>query len=154
RKTEQPLSPELMAALEEKPARPGRDLLRLLRQDGLLAPLTLVTALALAACGLMIESILFYGLFGLSGKLAPTEQRLGGMTALIAFAAMLLVLEWPLAAGTLKMGRRLEARLRMAFLEKIPRLGDRYFQSRLISDMAERSHSTHTLRQLPQLGAR
>ncbi|MEZ4339824.1 MAG: hypothetical protein R3B82_24650 [Sandaracinaceae bacterium] len=43
-------------------------------------------------------------------------------------------------------GRHLEARLRVAFLEKIPRLGDRYFQSRPISDMAERGHSLHRAR--------
>jgi ATP-binding cassette subfamily B protein len=40
----------------------------------------------------------------------------------------------------------------MAFLEKLPRLGDRYFHSRLTSDMAERSHLVHTLRLLPELG--
>src|SRR5262249_54562521 len=154
RKAEQALSPELVAALEEKPARPGRDLLRLLGEDGLLTPLALIAALILATGGLMIESILFQGLFELSGKLAPTEQRLGAMAALMAFAAALLLLEWPLAASALKMGRRLETRFRMAFLEKIPRLGDRYFRSRLISDMAERSHSVQALRQLPQLGGR
>ena len=150
----QPLSPELAAALEEKPARPGRELLQLLRQDGRLMPLALIAALILAAGGLMIESMLFQGLFELSRKLAPTEQRIGAMAALMAFAMALLLLEWPLASNALKMGRSLETRLRVAFLEKIPRLGDRYFQSRLISDMAERSHSAQTLRQLPQLGSR
>jgi len=45
----------------------------------------------------------------------------------------------------------LEFRLRRAFLEKIPRLGDRYFQSRLKSDLAERSHSIHVVRRLPEL---
>ncbi|MGE0133271.1 MAG: cysteine peptidase family C39 domain-containing protein [Blastocatellales bacterium] len=154
KKEGQTLSPELAAALEEKPASPGRELLQLLKQDGLLTPLALIAALALAAGGLMIESLLFQGLFGLSSKLAPTEQKLGAMAALMAFAAALLLLEWPLASNALKMGRRLETRLRVAFLEKIPRLGDRYFQSRLISDMAERSHSVQALRQLPQLGSR
>ena len=51
------------------------------------------------------------------------------------------------------MGRKLECRLRLAFLRKIPLLGDRYFQSRLMSDMAERSHSVHQLRQAPDLAA-
>src|SRR5262249_32138796 len=60
--------------------------------------------------------------------------------------------ELPIAAGLLRAGRRLEARLRLAFLEKVPRLGDRYFQSRLISDMAERNHSAQALRTLPTLG--
>ena len=149
-----PLSPELIAALEEKPSHPGRELLRLLRQDGFLAPLVLIAALALAACGVMIEVLLFQGLFDLSRKLGPIEQRLEAMAALLVFSLALLCLEWPLAASALRIGRRLEARLRLAFLEKIPRLGDRYFQSRLISDMAERSHSVQALRRLPELGGR
>ncbi|HEU0175458.1 MAG TPA: cysteine peptidase family C39 domain-containing protein [Blastocatellia bacterium] len=150
----QALSPELVAALDEEPTRPGLDLIRLLRRDGLITPMTLIAALAIAACGLTIESVLFQGLFDLGRKLAPTEQRLGAMAALIAFASALMLLEWPIASNALKMGRRLEIRLRVAFMEKIPRLGDRYFQSRLISDMAERGHSAHSLRQLPSLGAR
>ena len=40
----------------------------------------------------------------------------------------------------------------MAFLRKIPRLDDRYFQSRLTSDMADRSHSVHRLRLVPDAG--
>ena len=55
-------------------------------------------------------------------------------------------------SGILRIGRHIEARLRTTFLEKIPNLGDRYFHSRLTSDMAERSHSTHRIRLLPGLG--
>jgi ATP-binding cassette subfamily B protein len=40
----------------------------------------------------------------------------------------------------------------MAFLDKIPKLGDRYFHSRLTSDMAERCHSINRIRHLPELG--
>ncbi|MCI0489276.1 MAG: cysteine peptidase family C39 domain-containing protein [Blastocatellia bacterium] len=46
-----PLSPELAAALEEKPERPGRELISFLRADGLLAPASLMAALGLAAGG-------------------------------------------------------------------------------------------------------
>ena len=53
----------------------------------------------------------------------------------------------------LGLGRRLETRLRAAFLRKIPRLTDRYLQSRPSSDMAERAHSAHQIRELPHLGA-
>jgi ABC-type multidrug transport system fused ATPase/permease subunit len=42
--------------------------------------------------------------------------------------------------------------LRIAFQEKIPRLGDRYFHSRLNSDMAGRYHQIHQIRLLPKLG--
>ena len=66
---------------------------------------------------------------------------------------MLLLLELPVATMALGMGRRLETRLRAAFLRKIPRLTDRYLQSRPSSDMAERAHSAHQIRELPNLGA-
>jgi predicted double-glycine peptidase len=147
-----PLSPELIAALEEPPSQPGRELLRLLRADGLLAPTVLTAALALAAGGVVVEALLFRGLFDLGRELGLAWQRLGAIGAFLVFVVALLLLELPITAGVLRFGRRLEARLRMAFLEKIPRLGDRYFHSRLTSDMAERSHIVHTLRLLPELG--
>ena len=147
-----PLSPELAAALEEPPSRPGRDLLRLLRADGLLAPVALVTALLLAAGGLVVEALLFRSFFDLGRELGLAGQRLGAIGVLLGFIAALLLLELPIATGLLRLGRHLEARLRLAFLAKIPHLGDRYFQSRLTSDMAERCHTAHTLRLLPDLG--
>src|SRR5207302_9506707 len=63
------LSPELAAALTEAPSRPGRDLLRLLKQDGLLAPGALVIALAVAIGGVLLEAVLFRGLFDLGREL-------------------------------------------------------------------------------------
>ncbi len=147
-----PLSPELVAALEAPPSRPGRDLLRMLRADGLLAPSALAVATVLAVGGVLVEALLFRGFFDLSRMLGLTDQRVGAIGVVLLFVAALLLLEFPIAAGILRMGRRVEGRLRMAFLEKIPRLGDRYFQSRLSSDMAERSHGMHVLRQLPALG--
>jgi len=147
------LSPELMAALTEPPSRPGRELLRLLRHDGVLAPAALVMALLLAAGGVMLEAVLFRGLVDLGRELGLAGQRLAAAAALLVFAVALLLLEWPLAVSLLRWGRRLETRLRMAFLDKIPRLGDRYFQSRLTSDMAERSHSLQRIRHLPAAGS-
>jgi ABC-type bacteriocin/lantibiotic exporter with double-glycine peptidase domain len=148
------LSPELVAALTEKPMRAGREILGLLKQDGCLAPLLAISALVLAAGGVMIEALLFQGLFDLSRKLAPMEQRIGAMAAVVVFSLAMLLLELPLAVSVMRLGRRLETRLRVAFLEKIPRLTDRYFQSRLTSDMADRAHSTQLLRALPKLGSR
>jgi ABC-type bacteriocin/lantibiotic exporter with double-glycine peptidase domain len=147
-----PLAPELAAALEEPPSRPGRVLVGLLRADGLLTPTVLVAALVLASGGVIIEALLFRGFFDLSRTLDLPTQRLGAMGAMVAFVAALRCLDLPIAAGVLRLGRHLEVRLRRAFLEKLPRLNDRYFQSRLISDMAERSHSLQALRLLPGLG--
>jgi ABC-type bacteriocin/lantibiotic exporter with double-glycine peptidase domain len=149
-----PLTPELAAALEEKPPSPGRELLRLLRQDGLFAPSVLIAVFLLAAGAVILQTVLFRGLFDLGAELTLAGQRMGAMAALFALLLLLLLLEYPAALTLLGMGRHLETRLRLAFLEKIPRLGDRYFKSRLKSDMTERSHMIHRVRRLPEMGGR
>jgi ABC-type bacteriocin/lantibiotic exporter with double-glycine peptidase domain len=148
------LPPELVAALEERPARPGLELLRILRADGILSPFVMLFAVALAAAGTVAEALMLRGLFDVGRELNLSGQRLGAVGALTLFLVALLVLELPVVSAVLRMGRRLETRLRMLFMDKIPRLGDRYFHSRLTSDMTERSHQIHVLRQLPALGER
>ncbi len=138
-----PTSPELLAALRQRSARPGRELVRLLRADGVFTPASIGIALALSAAAVIVEAVLLRSLLSAGREL---------LAATIAFSITLLLLEIPLTTSLLRFGRRLEIRLRIAFLEKIPRLGDRYFQSRLKSDMAERSHSLHLIRRLPEMG--
>jgi ATP-binding cassette subfamily B protein len=146
------LSVELAAALREEPTRPGRELVRMLHKDGLLSPGLLLIASLVASGGVMLEAVLFRGIFGLSAQLGLAGQRLGAGFAVLLFLATLLALEVPLVSSMLRIGRHLELQLRIAFLEKIPLLGDRYFQSRLKSDMSERSHMIHRIRRLPDLG--
>jgi ABC-type bacteriocin/lantibiotic exporter with double-glycine peptidase domain len=145
------LSSDLLAALEDPPSRAGRELLKLLGSSGLLMPSAVMTALLVAAGGVIVEAILFRALFDLGRELGLSGQRLAAMGVILTFLAALLILEFPLTANLLRLGRALEVRLRLEFLRKIPRLGDRYFQSRLNSDMAERSHSVHRIRLLPDL---
>src|SRR5262249_30545120 len=150
--TSDALSPDLAAALEEPPSRTGRQLLRLLRADGLLAPSALGLGMVVAAGSVVVEALMWRGLGYLSRDLSPVEQRLGALMVLLVFLSTLLLLDLGNAVALGRLGRHLEARLRLAFLAKIPRLGDRYFQSRPMSDMAARSHSVHRLRLLPGLG--
>jgi len=147
------LGAELQAALEQPSARPSLELLRLLEADGAFTPAAIAVALTLAAAAVIVEAILFRALLDLGPTLGSSSLRLGAMAAIVAFSAVLLLLEIPLTGSVLRFGRRLETRLRLAFLTKLPRLGDRYFQSRLKSDMAERSHSIHLIRRLPELAA-
>jgi ATP-binding cassette subfamily B protein len=126
---------------------------RWLRADGLIGPAALVFALFAAATAGLLEALLFRGLLDLGRQLGVVGQRLGALAALCAMLALLALLEMPILGAALGLGRRLEARLRMAFLAKIPRLGDRFFHSRPVSDMAERSHSLHQVRQLPFLAS-
>jgi ABC-type bacteriocin/lantibiotic exporter with double-glycine peptidase domain len=145
-------SPELMAALSEPPTRPGRELLNLLRADGVLGPMALAAALLGAAVGVIVEAVLFRGLLDAGRDLNLLSQRLAAMCALVFFSAALLMLELPIAGGILRLGRRLEACFRRTLFEKLALLDDRYFRSRLNSDMAQRSHEIYRLRLLPDLG--
>ncbi len=146
------LSPALRAAKTEPPARPTRELWKLLRKDGLLTPLTLTAAFFASAVAIVIEALLFRSLLEVAPLFGLSEYRIGIVIALAAFMLVALVVDFSAFTGELRLGRRLEMRLRVAFQEKLPRLGDRYFRSRLISDMAERNHSIHLLRTLPKLG--
>ena len=148
------LSPELSAALQEPPAAPFRELLRAIRAEGLLAPMSISGALFIGAAGIVVEALLFRGLMDLAGSLALSGQRVVALGALFGFVIALLLLEWSAQTSLVRLGRKLENRLRVRFLDKIPRLGDRYFQSRLVSDMAQRCHSVQQLRMLPDVGGR
>ncbi len=146
------LSPELAAAVSAPPSRPGRTLWGLVRASGRGALLALLGLVAVGAGGVVFEALLFRSFFDIGRDLGLVAQRFAGMAALLGFLVGLLLLEWPVARGVLRLGRQLEARLRIAFLDKMPRLGDRYFRSRLTSDMASRCHNVHRLRLLPELG--
>jgi ATP-binding cassette subfamily B protein len=146
-----PLSAELAAALEEKPIHPLSELFNLLRGDGVLSWTALLGGLLLAALGVIFEAVLLRGVLGLGHDLGLVPQRLAGAGYLLLFAFALLWLELQVTDALFRLGRRLETRLRIAVLERIPRLPDQYFRSRPVSDMAERSHAVHQLERLPPL---
>ena len=108
--------------------------------------------MTIAVAAVLIETLLFRGIFDMAWELKLAEQRLGAIVGLLAFVTLLLLVEMPIAMESQRFGRHLETRLRMALLRKLPKLTDRYFQSRPISDMAERSHSIALTRLVPNLG--
>lgn len=145
----QVLLPELAAAIQERRSPPALELLRALRQSGVSALALLFIALVIGAGGVLVEAVLFRGFFDIVTGLRLAGQRLGAITAVLLFSFALLALEIPLFSGAVRLGRQLENRFRLAFFSKIPRIADRYFHSRLISDMAERGHVIHRLRNMP-----
>jgi ATP-binding cassette subfamily B protein len=147
-----PLAPELAAVMGVREPGPAAELLALLRADGLWRWPPLVAGLLLAAGGAVFEALLFRGFLDVGRRLQLVQQRLVAATALMLLVAGLLCIEWPVWRGLMGIGRRVEQRLRRAFAEKIPRVGDRYFQTRTVSDMAERAHLVHWLRLLPGQG--
>ena len=148
-----PLPPDLAHARSEAAPKPARELLSLLLRDGWASVAMACVAVIAAAIGVLLEAAILRGLVELGVELGLTRERIVAWAALVGFAMLLLLLEGTLADHVLGIGRRLELRLRVAFLSKVPRLGPRYFHSRLSSDMAERIHAMHRLRELPKLGA-
>ncbi|HMC61528.1 MAG TPA: ATP-binding cassette domain-containing protein [Candidatus Solibacter sp.] len=147
----EPLPESLAAVRSEPPPRVWAPVWAALREGGWRVPGIISLGLVAAAAGTVCEALLFRGLFDLARHLQLSGQRMAALAAVLIFLAGLLALEWPAALGLLRLGRHLELRLRARFLLKVPRLSDRYFQSRLISDMAFRAHSLQTLRELPEL---
>ncbi len=147
------LPPDLANALKEPSYRPEHEVWKALKEDGLLTPVVLTIALFLSTVGVMIEALLFFqGIIQLAQIFSLKSQRVLATLAVVAFVVILFLLELPISSTVLHMGRRFEARLRIAFLEKLPRLGDRYFRSRLASDMTQRAYDLRGLRMLPNLG--
>jgi len=148
---DQSLPPSLLRVRTEPPPRVWAPVWSTLREIGWQLPMATMAALFAVALGTVIEALLFRGLFDMGRHLQSTAQRLGAIVALALFLGVLLTLDWSAAIGSLRLGRQLEMRLRTCFMLKVPRLGDRYFQSRLISDMAFRAHWLELLRQLPEI---
>jgi ABC-type bacteriocin/lantibiotic exporter with double-glycine peptidase domain len=145
------LPPELAAALVEETLRPLRQFWQMLRSDGGFRPLLLGSAIIIQTLALLVQVMLFRGLLEVSQELALPLQRVAALVALAGMAAILGVLDLGIASHNLRLGRRLEARLREAIFTKLPRLKDRYFQSRPITDMADRNHGIHAIRGMPAL---
>jgi ATP-binding cassette subfamily B protein len=151
---ERRLSPDLVAALAEAKTNPLARLWAMLCEDGVITPALCGLAIVLASFAALLETLVFRSMVDVGGHLAGGAQRIGAMTMLIVLLASVLAIELPISALLLRLGRQLEVRLRVAYLTKLPRLGDRYFKSRLASDMAERGHMLHVVRRLPDVGAR
>jgi ATP-binding cassette subfamily B protein len=134
---------ELRTAVEEPPPRVAATILALLGVRWRWA--LLAVGVLLAALGTVAEAVLFRTAIDAAATSTPA------LAPILILLLALLLLELPLAFGLRRAGAELEERLRRLFLRKIPRLGDRYFQSRPVSDMAERAHLLHRLRTLPTL---
>lgn len=132
------------AARDEEPIRAARELWTWVTRDRLRLPLLLAFAASASAVAVVLEALFF--------RLFLESQAIVGPLLVFLVAALF----WDAASitGELRLGRRLANRLRRAFQEKIPRLSDRYFSSRLTSDMAERLHAIYLLRKLPRLSGK
>ncbi|MEJ0099613.1 MAG: ATP-binding cassette domain-containing protein, partial [Pseudomonadota bacterium] len=148
-----PLPDTLTAVLNEPPPRVWIPVIDALHGTGWLLPAALAAALFASALGAVLDVLLLRALIDLRGHLELGLQRFGAMAALLVFLGALLAVEWLLRRGLQDMGTLVEGRLRARLLQRIPRLDDRYFQSRLVSDMAMRAHWLQLLHELPSVVA-
>jgi ATP-binding cassette subfamily B protein len=142
---------ELAAALTAQAFSPLRQFWTLLREDVAMRPGLIGGAVAVQALALLTQILVFRGLLEAAQHLALPSQRLLALLAVTALVVISGLLDLGLAASMIGQGRRLEGRLRRAILAKLPRLNDRYFQSRPITDMADRSHAIQMVRGVPSL---
>lgn len=143
------LPPELLAVLQEETFSAEREIWRYVRQDGLSPIALLLLSLVTATIGILVQTLVLQGVLQFSQIIPQLGNTTWVLLSLLLFFTALFILNLTSAALTKRMGRRLETRLRMAFLEKLPRLNDRYFHSRLVSDMAQRAHDLRSLRNFP-----
>jgi ABC-type bacteriocin/lantibiotic exporter with double-glycine peptidase domain len=127
-------------------------LFAMLRADARPELAVATAGVVLAGLAGIVEAMLYRGMLAFAEASSVRLQRAALLGALLVFAVTLLVLDAAIAAAVLRAGRRLEARLRIAFLRKLPRLTEAYLQTRLSSDLAERCHQVSALRRLSTIG--
>lgn len=147
---EQRASPLAKEILGRDGPSPAAVLLSLLRKSA--APLVLTLALlALATAFVTIAEVVFLrAAFNARAALGLPHQRFAGAVLYATLLAAALGLDLALSLGAARAGRLVETRTRAALLEKLPRLPDRYFRSRPLSDVAHRSQGLFELRALPE----
>lgn len=143
-----PAAAAVRAMLESQHPRPERLVWTTLGRDWPLVPM-IGAAVGLAAAAGIAEIFVLRHLLDTAGT-AGAALTLASWAALVA---VLLALEGAAAAAGRFLGRRLETRLRLALYEKLRRLGDGWFRSRLVSDLSQRAFELHHLRDLPKLAA-
>jgi ABC-type multidrug transport system fused ATPase/permease subunit len=146
-----PIASELATEIVAEQTSAARTLFRLLHEDPRSIPLLIIGGLAIATFGRILQALMLRAILDLGRDLGTVGQRAAGMGVLALVALLLLLIQLPISLGLLGIGRRLEVRLRKAYFEELPKTEDRYFQSRLASDMASRCHNIQALRTLPLL---
>src|SRR5688572_10209846 len=143
------LAPELRASVACAPRSPLSTLLALLPRGRVTAALLLGLSALIAVFGVVAQGLAVRALLSVDQVLLLSRQRLLGLGLYAGLLVLLLAADLVTQGFLLRAGRRLEARLWAAILEKVPKLPERYFKSRLLTDMADRAQSVQHLRRLP-----
>ncbi len=143
------LEPELRASVTGVARSPLATLLALLPSGRVTVALLLGLSALIAVFGVVAQGLAVRALLSIDQVLLLSRQRLLGLGLYAGLLALLLAADLVTQGFLLRAGRRLEARLWAAILEKVPKLPERYFKSRLLTDLADRAQSVQHLRRLP-----
>jgi ABC-type bacteriocin/lantibiotic exporter with double-glycine peptidase domain len=138
------------SVLETVPRRPLRDLWAVV--EGGLRPAIPVTLLAVlfATAGVLVEAVIFRSSFTIVSQFRIPLQGAAFAAMIAGFALALLAVEGVLALVMAWAGRYVEGVLRIATLERLPRLKNTFLRSRSVSDLAQRGQNIDAVRSLPQ----
>lgn len=146
--TESDLPLSLDSRIREPEPNPWRVLRNLLLPEQKKWFLWLLPVIGLAAATVTTQALLFQGLLGANDLLG--QQTFNTFIPLVfLFIVLSTLIEFPIASISQSLGRQLESQFRIALFEKIPKIHDPYFRTRLLTDMARRSHRLYRLRNLP-----
>ncbi|HEY6138949.1 MAG TPA: ABC transporter ATP-binding protein, partial [Thermoanaerobaculia bacterium] len=113
-------------------------------------PLAAAAAIVLGVSPIA-EGLLFRSMYDLVADVGLPQERLEILGAFALLAAFLVGLDYAVTRRALAWGHELQARFAVALFGTLSALRNEYFGSRLISDLAERSHAIAELRGLPLL---
>ena len=121
-----------------------------MRADGVVTPAILGIGLALSTTAVAIEALFLRSMIQIGEGLDST-LRIGVISVLLVFFVTLALLRMPINSTVMRLGRRLETRMRIALLTKIPRLSSSYFLDRPAADLNRRAYALRELREAPEL---
>lgn len=146
-----PEDAEIQQALTTPNVSPLQSIVNFVKTIGSFSPMVVLLSAIIVAMTITLQAVAFKMLFEFDNLIAPGTLR--AQIALVIFLIVggIAVINIPLQLTVQKLSRQLEDQFRIALYEKLPKLKDEYFSSRLLSDLIERSHSVAAIENIPAI---
>ncbi len=141
----------LAQALATSNVSPFASIWSFIKTAGTISPTVILLSALLVSITTTAQAVAFKMLFEFDNLLAPGPLRAQIAIVVFFIVAGIAVVNVPLQLSVQKLSRRLEDQFRIALYEKLPKLKDSYFTSRLLSDLIERSHAVAAIEDIPAL---
>lgn len=148
---EGPEDEQVRQALTQPTTTPMSSLLSFIHTAGIFSPSVVFLSAIIVAATVTLQAVAFKLLFEFENLIGPGTMRMQIAIIIFFVIAGVAVLNVPLQLSVQRISRRLEDQFRISLYEKLPRLKDEYFASRLLSDLIERSHSVASIESIPTI---